>query len=134
MIGGVIVTRLRADITVTGLVVARTWFENAPSAPANPYIVVHHIFTERPTHLRGDTSVAKGRYQVNCYGITAASAASVASAVKASLHGIIDTAFGAVHVESSRVINEQAIYTEPQSNQNLGLFGQMVEAEIWYRE
>lgn len=136
MIGGTIASQLRSTTAVSNKVSARVWFENAPSAPSNPYIVVHHIFTERPTHLGGATTAAKGRYQINCYGITSASASDVALAVKGVFHTIIDAVSldSIVTIESCRVVDERALYEPAQSNQNLGLFGQMVEIEIWYRE
>ena len=82
---------LRAILTSTAAITAlvpaaRIAWGGIPQGSALPYVVLWLIGGEDGAHMNGPNDLFEGRVQVDCYGLTYASATAVAAEIKSTLH------------------------------------------------
>lgn len=124
---------LTADAGVRTLVrsqgVTRVNWVTAPQGVARPNIVLQRISGVRDTPMDGPSGLIETLVQVDCYGLTYASAKGVARAVEAVLSGYSGTSdaeyFGGIFL-----VNERDGYEDEASPDKL--FRVSMDFRIWH--
>lgn len=79
-------TYLKTKSAITNLVgtgdAARIYFHDAKEGATLPFIILEIFEGESNEHLTGISGICSNRVQVDCYGVTAAAAYSLAEAVR----------------------------------------------------
>lgn len=83
-----LVALLLATAGITSLVSTRIYWTLKPQGTANPYIVLTRVSGVRDYAYQGPSRLIPSRVQVDCYGLTFASAKNIARAVEARLSGV----------------------------------------------
>lgn len=84
-------TRLLADSTVSGLIVARMYPQHLPQNPSYPAITYQRITGSRTQDLSGAGSRGRITLQLNCWANDPLAAQALADAVRADIDGFIGT-------------------------------------------
>ncbi len=90
-IGTALRAHLLADATITALVVARIYPLRLPQKAVLPSIVLTRVSGLRFGHLRGAGSLARPRYQVDCWAQTHDGATTLGSLCRQRLDGFVGT-------------------------------------------
>ena len=105
---------LTGSAAVTALVPAtRIVWGVMPQGSALPGIVMHVIGNQDQPHLSDTDGLWRGRVQVDCYGLTYASAKLTARAVIGALNGHADTNFRGVFLDAHRDDHETGATDRP---------------------
>jgi len=79
-------TYLKSKSAITSLVgsgdAARIYFHDAKEGAAMPFIILEIFEGQSLEHLSAITGIASNRIQIDCYGVTASAAYSLAEAVR----------------------------------------------------
>lgn len=86
-IGSALRTHLLGDTAISALVVARVYPLRLPQKPLMPAIVYMKVTGRRFTHLRGPASLARPRYQLDCWASTHDGAVELGTLVRQRLDG-----------------------------------------------
>lgn len=107
-------TLLTGAVSVTALVpTAGINWGAAPQGSAPPAIVMNIVTDANGHTLQGVDGLSVGRVQVDCYGLTYASAKAVARAVRALLDGYRGGSFRAIMLEASRDTHDTGAADRP---------------------
>jgi Protein of unknown function (DUF3168) len=75
---------------------ARLYWSHAPQSVSKPYATLLKIDGLRDTPMDGPSGLQQSRIQIDCYGLTFASAKGLARAIEAALSGLSVTTSGIV--------------------------------------
>jgi hypothetical protein len=124
-----LVTLLTAYAPLTALTSTRVYWMRAPQGVAMPYATLQVISRIPDVTHSGPRGLADARVQVDCYGLTYASAKSVARAVEARLSGYKGTSgvvFDGVFKDSEQDLFESDATTDK-------LFRVSMDFIIWHK-
>ena len=108
-----LVTRLKADGTIAGLVVARIYPKQVPQAPTYPAITFRRVSGVRLHHLGGVSGRATPRISIISLTNTSyADCQTLAAAVRASLdgfNGLLTTIKASIRIENELDLSEEEV-------------------------
>lgn len=123
-----LLTFVKADATVGGLISDRMYGVKLPQQPTLPAIVFFRVSGERIFDTDGETGLADGRFQFDCWDDNLRGARELAEAVRKRLSGYSGAAGGET-VQGAFLENDQDLY-----DSELDAHRVMMDYLVWYNE
>lgn len=133
-IKGAIWDRLRNDSLVTAIVGQQVYPSPAPRSADPPYISFQRISKQTEHHLLGPNTLARARFQINCWAQGPDEADELAEAVRRSLDGLMRQQMGAVFVDSIFFLDQRDTATDPSDGSETVEHVCMLDFRVSYRE
>jgi len=123
-----LVTFILADTTIAGKIVDRLYGKILPQKPTFPAMVYARISGERMFATEGETGLADGRFQIDCYASGLKDARELAAAVRKRLSGYKGAA-GSEKINGSFLENDQDLYESAIKAHRV-----QMDFSVWYNE
>ena len=133
-IKGAIYDRLRNDATIIAIVGSAIYPSPAPRGQNPPYISFQRVDKMTERHLLGPNSLARARFQINCWAQGPDDADELAEAVRRSLDGLRKQTMGTVDVDSIAFLSQRDSITDPTDGSETVEYVCSMDFRISYRE
>lgn len=125
-----LVAYLLAGTGLAGLVGTRIHWVRSPQSVASPRVVLYRIGGLRDMTMAGPSGLVSSRVQIDCIGLTYASAKAVARAAEARLSGYSGTT-GGIDFEGCFLIGERDVFEDGDTPDKL--FRTSLDFTVWHK-
>ncbi len=132
-----LVTRLKADATVTALVGTRVYDQASPVTVTTPYLTVTSSVQTRLTALDGSGGTAQSRVVVTCWGGIGGDLDPLTDAVIDELDNVVNTIMGGsggTQIQTLNYLNTQEIQGPIDHVGPVPVEGVAVSFDCWHQE
>lgn len=123
------------DAGVSAIVGTRVYPQVAPQGAASPYLVYSQVSGAREWDLDCVAGLGNPVFQVTAWADTYAAAQALADAVRAAVSAASAAGdLGGETIQGATIENEIDQFEEPAGGRGRGIYGKLIEVEIWLGE